>query len=358
MRGKPASRSTPLATSSAAAHAGSPRATPDVQHHRPAGFAMASRLDRSHGTRPTRTRDPIAHRRRPDHRPREAARLRDRRPPGGRRPLRAARAAAHRGRRDRRPDRPAPRPAAPEHLPRAGQARGGQGAGRGGRREPHRGRRRAVAAPGPEPRGADGDAGHRPDRDHPRHLRRARAERGGQAPGRARPARVQPRADARPVDAPRASRRRARRGRHRDPRPGRVPARDRPPPRARPDLGPAAQAARREGLARGHARRARARPPAAGRARRLHERRQVDAAQPAHGLDRRRARPAVPHARPEHPRDAPRRPSVPHHRHGRLHPQAAPPARRRVRRDARGDAPRRPDRPRRRRLGGRGRDGR
>ena len=41
---------------------------------------------------------------------------------------------------------------------------------------------------------------------------------------------------------------------------------------------------------------------------------------------------------------------LPADRHGRLHPQAAPPARRRLQGDARGDDPRRPDRPRRRRL--------
>ena len=49
-----------------------------------------------------------------------------------------------------------------------------------------------------------------------------------------------------------------------------------------------AQAGRGQVLARGDARRARARAPAAGRARRLHERRQVDAAQRAHRRDGRR----------------------------------------------------------------------
>ena len=51
----------------------------------------------------------------------------------------------------------------------------------------------------------------------------------GQAPGRAGPARVQPRAHARPLDPPRAARRR-----HRHQGPGRVPDRDRPPAGARP----------------------------------------------------------------------------------------------------------------------------
>ena len=54
------------------------------------------------------------------------------------------------------------------------------------------------------------------------------ATRRGQAPGRARPAPVQPRAHARAVDPPRATRRR-----HRHARTGRVADRDRPPPRAR-----------------------------------------------------------------------------------------------------------------------------
>ena len=57
----------------------------------------------------------------------------------------------------------------------------------------------------------------------------ARAQRRGQAPGRARAARVQPAAHARHVEAPRAARRRRRHA-----RPGRVAARDRPPARARP----------------------------------------------------------------------------------------------------------------------------
>ena len=49
-----------------------------------------------------------------------------------------------------------------------------------------------------------------------------------------------------------------------------------------------------------HARRARARGAADGRARRLHERRQVDAAERAHRRGGGGARPAVPHARPDH----------------------------------------------------------
>ena len=77
-----------------------------------------------------------------------------------------------------------------------------------------------------------GHARHRPHPADPRHLRPARGDRRGQAPGRARAARVQPAAHARHVAAPRAPRRR---GRHA--RPGRVAARDRPPARAAAHLG-------------------------------------------------------------------------------------------------------------------------
>ena len=102
------------------------------------------------------------------------------------------------------------------------------------RRQPGRLRRRAGPAPGAEPRGGARRAGDRSHRRDPRHLRRPRAQRGGKAPGRAGPARVQPRAHARPVDPSRAAR-----GRDRDPRPRGDPDRDRPPPGARPDREPA-----------------------------------------------------------------------------------------------------------------------
>ena len=69
-------------------------------------------------------------------------------------------------------------------------------------------------------------ARRRPDAADPRHLRPARAQRRGQAPGRAGAARVQPAAHARHVAAPRAPRRRRRHA-----RPRRVAARDRPPAR-------------------------------------------------------------------------------------------------------------------------------
>ena len=99
----------------------------------------------------------------------------------------------------------------------------------------------------------------------------------GQAPGGARAARVQPRADARAVDAPRASRRRPHGRRHRHQGPGRVPDRDRPPPGARPHLRAAAAPRRDEGHARDDAPRARAGGAAERRARRVHERGKVDA---------------------------------------------------------------------------------
>ena len=111
---------------------------------------------------------------------------------------------------------------------------------------------------------------------------------------------------------------------------------------------------RRPRDARDAARRARARAPADGRAGRLHERRQVDAAQRAHRRRGRRARPAVPHARPDHAHAAPGGPHLPDHRHGRLHPQAPAPARRGVRRDAGGDQARRPAAAHRRRQRSRG----
>ena len=98
-----------------------------------------------------------------------------------------------------------------------------------------------------------------------------------------------------------------------------------------------AQAGRGQALARGDARRARARAPAAGRARRLHERRQVDAAQRLTGA-RSASATGCSTRSTRRTRAAPQRAPVPADRHRRLHPQAAPPARRRVRRDAGGDA--------------------
>ena len=88
-----------------------------------------------------------------------------------------------------------------------------------------------------------------------------------------------------------------------------------------------------------------------GRARRLHERRQVDAPQRAHRRRRLGARPPLRDARPDDARLRARRPPLPRHRHRRLRPPPAAPARRGLRGDARGDARRRSRPPRRRRLG-------
>ena len=81
---------------------------------------------------------------------------------------------------------------------------------------PHR-RRRAVARPAARARGAPQGQGHRPQPADPRHLRPARPDPRGPAPGGARPARVPAAAPDKAVDAPVADRRR-----DRDPR---VPAR-------------------------------------------------------------------------------------------------------------------------------------
>ncbi len=64
--------------------------------------------------------------------------------------------------------------------------------------------------PGAQPRGGARPARRRPHDGDPRHLRLPRGQRRGQAAGRARPARVQPRAHARPVEPPRAAGRRHR----------------------------------------------------------------------------------------------------------------------------------------------------
>ena len=154
------------------------------------------------------------------------------------------------------------------------------------------------------------------------------------------------------VAAPRAPRRRHRRPRRRrrHARPGRVAARDRPADRAPQDL--AAQAAPQGGrqAPRDAAEGARGQRHAHGGARRLHERRQVDAPERAHGLGGERREPALRDARPDDTRLRARRQALPRHRHRRLHPQAADAARRGLRVDARGDARRRPRAARRRRL--------
>ena len=174
-------------------------------------------------------------------------------------------------------------PARPAHLRRQGEARGAEArVRRVGRRVAAR-RRRArpgpAAAAGEPPRGAR----RRPDAADPRHLRPARAQRRGQAPGRARAAGVQPAADARHVAAPRAARRR-----RRDARPRRVAARDRPPARAPAGLPAQGAAERARQAARDAPQGAAALRDADDRACRLHERRQVDAPERAHRAPRRR----------------------------------------------------------------------
>ena len=234
--------------------------------------------------------------------PRQAARLRDRRDAGGRRPLRARASCCA---------PPAWRSSASSSSTASSRTRtttSGQGKveelkelHQGGGRERRRRRRRADPAPGAQPREGARRAGARPHGRDPRHLRRPRPHGRGQAPGRAGAARVQHGPHARPVDAPRASRRRPRRRRHRHPGPGRVADRDGPPAGARPHHRAQAPARPRALHPRRAARRARARAPAERRAGRLHQRRQVDAAQRAHRLRGRRPRPALPHAGPDHP---------------------------------------------------------
>ena len=72
------------------------------------------------------------------------------------------------------------------------------------------------------------------------------------------------------------------------------------------------------------------------------------------GAEASRRRPPLRDARPDDARLRARGPALSRHRHRRLHPPPAAPARRGLRGDARGDARRRPRPPRRRRVGARG----
>ena len=235
------------------------------------------------------------------------------------RPRRAQGAAAHRRRRRGRRADPAARPAAPEPLPRPGQGRGAQGAGR--------------ARPTPTSSPATTSSA----RARSATSRRSSACRSSTAPtvildifaGHAHSAEGKLQVELAQLEYNLARMRGLwthleRLGRrHRHARPGRVADRDGPPPRARPHRRAAPPAAHVVLDARDPARRARARAPADRRARRLHERGQVDAAQRAHGRRGRRPRPALPHARPDDAHAAARRPHLPGDRHRRLHPQAA-----------------------------------
>ena len=191
--------------------------------------------------------------------------------------------------------RAAPREHPPAHLRRQRQAQGAEGAREGAR---GRGRRRPTTSSRPsQQRALEDELGMRVvDRTRvildifALHAHSAR----GQAPGRARAAGVQPPAHARHVEAPRAPRRR-----RRHPRPGRVAARDRPPAGAHAHLAAAAPPARAAQAARHDAPSARAQRGAERRARRLHERRQVDAPERAHRLRGLRGRPPLRDARPD-----------------------------------------------------------
>ena len=186
----------------------------------------------------------------------------------------------------------------------------------------------------------------RPHHADPRHLRPARAHARGQAAGRTGPARAPRDAPGARLDPPRAPE-----GRHRPARSGRDAARDRPP--ADREAGQGAEGAAREArpAAHGAAPRAHARRGALGLARRLHQRRQVDAVQRADPRRGVRRRPAVRDARHD---DAPALPAADRGdhpvRHGRVHPRAAAHAGRGFPRDARGDGACRPAAARRRRF--------
>ena len=199
-------------------------------------------------------------------------------------------------------------------------------------------RRRAQPGPAEEPREPAQRQGHRPQPADPRHLRPARPDPRGPPPGRARAARVPAAAPHAPVDAPLAHP-----GRHRVPRSRRVAAGDGPPDHPRADQEDEGARRGRPPPARDHRARPRPAPVPDRRDRRLHERRQVDAAQRARRQRGRQGRgQAVRDARPDlAPGQAGRRADRDRDRHRGLHPQAAAPARRRVPRDARGGHPRR-----------------
>ena len=163
---------------------------------------------------------------------------------------------------------------------------------RGGR--PHR-RRRARPCPAAPARGRPPGPRRRPHAADPRHLRPARRQRRGQAPGRARAARVQPAAHARDVEAPRAPGRRRRHAR---------PGRDASSRRIAGSPAAAISVLKRRlgGLSRAARHAPEVAAPLADahrRARRLHERRQVDAPERAHRRASVRRGPPVRDARPD-----------------------------------------------------------
>ena len=156
--------------------------------------------------------------------------------------------------------------------------------------------------PGPaaQPREAARPHGHRPHRGDPRHLRPERPQPGGQGPGRAGPAALPAAAPAR---AGQGALSQQRRRRHRHPW-----ARARPSSRSTAGASCAASTSSRPSsrdIAPHRDTQRKARGTRAGSHsvvdRRLHQRRQVDAAQPAHRRRRAGRGPAVRHPRRHHP---------------------------------------------------------
>ncbi len=198
----------------------------------------------------------------------------------------------------------------PEHLPRPGQAGGGQGGGQGRRRQRRRRRRRADArARSATSRRSSGCRSSTARRS----ILDIFAAHANTAEGKLQVELAQLEYNLARMRGlwTHLERLGGVQRRLRDPRTGRVADRDRPPPRARPHLGAAPPAGARQGHTRGPARRARARAPAAGGARRLHERREVDAAQRADRQRGRRPRPPLPHPGPDDAPAADRRAPLP-----------------------------------------------
>ena len=253
---------------------------------------------------------------------------------------------------------PAPGHPRPGHVPRVGQ---GPRAARDRRRDRRRHRhlrRRADSRPAAPARGDRQGQGRRPHVADPRHLRPARAQPGGQGAG-------QPGADAVPAAPParlgrvavapgrrRGRRRRRRRRRWRGhARPGRDEDRDRSPADPHADVEAAPAAEGDGGVPHHPAGRAPPRGHPGRRHRRLHQRGQVERAQPHHGRGSARRERAVRDAGPDRAQDPhAQRARLHARRHRRLRPAPAAPAGRGVPVHARGGPRRRPHPARRRRL--------
>ena len=198
-----------------------------------------------------------------------------------------------------RPD-PAPRPAGLVDLRGRGQGRRARRPRRGDRRRHGDLRRRADPRPAAQAGGHRQGQGRRPDRADPGHLRPARPQQGGQGPGRAGPAAVPaaPAARLGRVAVPAGRRPGGRRRRHRHPRSGRDEDRDRPAPDPDADRQAAPRDRRDVGRPAGAARPAPAPRGAVGGDRRVHQRREVQPAEPADRGAGPGGRLAVRHARP------------------------------------------------------------